>query len=182
MAPRYTGYEYDTSPRKLEPEYVPSKKSKKKGEQAKSRRTSTKEVKKQIVKKAKEQVKARKEKQIKQKRLVVYIGVAFGILLAISYRNSLINENFAKVKELKEELAAVEKEKEQLQVNIESSLNLKNLEQAASEKLGMQRLDNSQKVYVSLPKKDYIQPATEEVQMEEEQNWIQKIINKILGK
>lgn len=186
MAPRYTRYEYETSPHKIEPDFIPSRTPKKKPTSSPNKKnntkTSDKEVKKQIVKKAKEQVKARKEKQIRQKKMVLGILFAFGVLLVISYRNSLINENFTKVKELKEELAIVEKENEQLQVSIESNLNLTNLEQSAKDKLGMQRLDNSQKIYVALPKKDYVEPAPEQIQINENENWIQKIWNKILGK
>jgi len=45
----------------------------------------------------------------------------------------------------------------------------------------MQKLTNKQTVYISLPKKDYVEPATEEVIIEKETNWFQNIINKILG-
>ncbi len=45
----------------------------------------------------------------------------------------------------------------------------------AKEKLGMQKLENSQKVYVNLPKKDYIESASEEVVVQEELNIWQKI-------
>ena len=41
----------------------------------------------------------------------------------------------------------------------------------------MQKLTNKQAVYVSLPKKDYIETATEEVKIEENQNWFEKILN-----
>ena len=54
-------------------------------------------------------------------------------------------------------MSSLEKENEQLKVNIENSVNLNNIEQAAKEKLGMQKLTNKQAVYVSLPKKDYIE-------------------------
>ena len=64
-------------------------------------------------------------------------------------------------------------------INIENSLNLNNLEQAAKEMLGMQKLDNSQKVYISLPKKDYIEPAIEDVVKAEERSIWQKIINSL---
>ena len=55
------------------------------------------------------------------------------------------------------------------------------VERFAKEKLGMQKLDNSQKVYVSLPKKDYIEPAVEKVTIEENQNIFQKILNIFMG-
>ena len=40
--------------------------------------------------------------------------------------------------------------------------------------------DESQKVYVSLPKKDYIESASEQVKVEEETSWFQNIINSII--
>ena len=46
----------------------------------------------------------------------------------------------------------------------------------------MQKLDNSQKVYVSLDKEDYVEPASEEVIMEEEKNWFEQLLDNILGK
>ena len=47
----------------------------------------------------------------------------------------------------------------------------------------MQRLDNAQKIYVSLDKKDYVEASTEDIDMasDSEEPWYQKIINKILG-
>lgn len=112
----------------------------------------------------------------------MFIGMIFSVLLAISYRNSLINESFNKNAELKNALATTQKENEQLQVNIENNLNLNNIEKLAKEKLGMQKLDNSQKVYVSLPKKDYVEPAVEEVVIDQETSLFQKIINLFTNK
>ena len=64
-----------------------------------------------------------------------------------------------------------------MKVDIENSLNLYNVEQQAKEQLGMQLLTNKQTVYVNLPKKDYIQPASESVKIEENQNIFQKAFN-----
>ena len=108
--------------------------------------------------------------------------VIFASLFVISYRNSLINESFNENEQLKTNLASLEKENEQLKVNLENSLNLTNIEKLAEEKLGMQKLDNSQKVYVSLDKKDYVEPASEKVVIEDNENWFTKILNTLLGK
>lgn len=170
-------YQYETSPRKIEPDYSPKRTNKR------TKKVSNKkdELKKEIKQKVKENVKQKNKVQIQRRKLVVGIMFAFTILLAISYRNSLINESFSKVKNLKSELATIEKENEQLQVSIESSLNLKNIEQAAQEKLGMQKLSQNQKIYINLPKKDYVEPASEEIKTEEEGNVLQKIIKFIKG-
>lgn len=166
-------YQYETSPRKIEPEYSPRRKKKATSE--------NENIKQQIKQKAKENVKIKNAVKIRRKKLVVYIAIAFSILLAISYRNSLINESFSKVKTLKNELATIEKENEQLQVNIESSVNLKNIEQAAQEKLGMQRLSQDQKIYINLPKKDYVEAATEKIKTEENKNIFEKLVKFIKG-
>lgn len=170
-------YEYETSPRKLEPEYNPKKDNRKK----KKVSEKNENIKKEIKQKAKENVKLKNAVRIKRKRMIVGIMFAFTVLLAISYRNSLINESFSKVKNLKSELSTIEKENEQLQVNIESSLNLKSIEQTAQEKLGMQKLSQNQKIYINLPKKDYVESATETIKTEEETNIIKKIIGFIKG-
>lgn len=163
MAKQY-GYQYETSPRKIEPEYTRTKNPYKKTKTSKNNKNSnSKKV-------------ATKKKTKYNNKPIIYIAIGFIMLFTISYRNSLINESYNNKEALKSQLSAVQKENEQLKVNIESSLNLNNVEQQAKEKLGMQKLDNSQKIYISLPKKDYIEAATEEVVIGEELNIWQKII------
>ncbi len=166
----YNKYQYETSPRKLKPEYEPVKTPYKK------KTTNTnKSQKKQI--KSKKSIKIEK---IKKAKLVFSILLVFGILLAISYKNSQINEKFNHVQTLKKELALLQKENEQTQVSIENMLNLNNIEQAAKERLGMQKLNNRQTQYISLDKKDYVVPATEKIQIDQEKNIIQKVIDAII--
>lgn len=163
--PKYQGYQYETSPRKIEPEYEIRKNPYQK------KKTSTQKAKKTNNKKY-------TQKQLKPKvKLALYIAIAFAILFAISYRNSLITESFNKKEELKASLSAIEKENEQLKINIEKSLNLNNVEQSAKEMLGMQKLNNSQKVYISLPKQDYIESGAQEVLIEENISIWDKIVN-----
>lgn len=161
---RYQGYQYETSPKKLEPEYEPRKNPYQK------KKSSTKKI-----------TQKNKKKHLKPKaKLILYMMVSFFILFAISYQNSLITESFNKKETLKKDLSALEKENEQLKVNIEKSLNLNNVEQSAKEMLGMQKLDNSQKVYINLPKKDYIETNVEEVIIEEETSFWQKLIQNLI--
>lgn len=159
-------YQYETSPRKLKPEYEPNRK--------KQTQTAVKKV--TTSKKVNKNVKAKTKASLNTKsKITLYIMIAFLALFAVCYRNSQITESFNEKENLKKELASIQKENEQLKVNIENSLNLKNIEQMAKEKLGMQKLDNSQKIYVNLPKKDYIESASEEVVIEEKLNIWQKI-------
>lgn len=83
---------------------------------------------------------------------------------------------------LKKELSSLQKENEQLKVNIANGLNLANIEKLAKEKLGMQKLTNKQIVYVSLPKKDYVESASEKVVIKDQTNWFEKLVNKIFNK
>ena len=102
--------------------------------------------------------------------------IGFIILFTISYRNSLITENFNEKENLKRELNSLKKTNEQLQVGIENALNLNTIEQQAKERSGMQKLTNEQKIYVNLDKKDYVQSATEEVIIEDNTSWFEKLL------
>lgn len=157
---RYGGYQYETSPRKIQPEYDTRK------EQNKNVTTKNKSVSK----------KKKAAKKQEKSKILLCIFVGFWILFAISYRNSQITETFNEKEKLKAEVSAIQKENEQLQISIENSLNLNNIEQLAKEKLGMQKLNNDQKIYVSLDKKDYIESTTEEVVIEQNTSWWDKIV------
>ena len=161
------GYQYETSPRKLQPERTPAKKK------TQSKKTS---VAKKVVPKPAKKTKKKAKYNYKP---IVYIMLGFAMLFTISYRNSLINENYNKKENIKSQVSAMQKENEQLKVSIENSLNLSTIEKAAEEKLGMRKLDNSQKVYVDLQKKDYIEPATEEIIIEENTSFFNKILTRI---
>lgn len=110
-------------------------------------------------------------------KIVIFLITGFSVLFAISYQNSLINESFNKKEQYKKEAEALSKTNQQMAVNIENSLNLNNIEQVAKDKLGMQKLNNNQKIYVNLPKVDYVAPATEQIIMEEDTNFLTKLIN-----
>ena len=158
-------YQYETSPRKLQPEYKPTKKQYPKKSTAKKNETKTK-------------VKQQKKKNINSK-IMLYIGAIFVILFAVSYRNALIAQKYSEIKELKADLSEVEKENKQLEVNIESKTNLGTIEEKASKELGLKKLDDSQIVYVNTEKQDYVESSTEEVKITEEENWFESLINKI---
>ena len=160
-------YQYSTSPRKLEREYRPQKR--------KQKLRVVEDLPRQEVKVSKEQ----KRKRI---QLTITVIAIFGLLLTISYRNSQINEKFNEMQSLKKELSSLQKENEQLKVNIANGLNLTNIEKLAKEKLGMQKLTNKQIVYVSLPKKDYVESASEKVVIKDQTNWFEKLVNKIFNK
>lgn len=158
-------YQYGTSPRKLEPSYIPRKK-----QNIKILKNNQKKVKVSV-----------EEQKRKMKITLIVIGI-FALLLTISYRNSQINEKFNNVQNLKKELSSLQKENEQLKVGIENSLNFSYIEQQAKEKLGMKKLTNKQTVYVNLPKKDYVESPTEKVKITEEKNWFENLRDSIFNK
>ena len=165
--PRYNRYQYETSLRKLEPEYSPVTKKYPKKSVTPRNRNKTKNISKASIIRRKDQFK-----------LIAAVLIVFSAVLTMSYRNSQIDESFSKTEELKEKYMAIEKENDQMKVDIENSLNYNNVEQQAKELLGMQKLSNKQTVYVNLPKKDYIQPATETVVIEKNDGFINTVINK----
>ena len=95
-------YQYETSPRKLKPEYEPQK-------------NPYAKKKKSTAKKQSQKAKTQPKSHIK---VVLYILLGFTILFAISYRNSLITESFNKKEDLKKELSSLQKENAQTEINI----------------------------------------------------------------
>ena len=88
-------YQYETSPRKLQPEYTPIKKKyPKKSTASKKTMAAQKEA---------------KVAQAKNIKIMIYIGIIFAILFAVSYRNALIAQTYSELKDLKVQLAKVEK-------------------------------------------------------------------------
>ena len=167
-------YQYGTSPRKIEPEYNPNRKKTKR----ESKKQREARLQRELEEKRQKSAQLKLEKRRHHKNIALIIGM-FLLLLTISYRNSLITERFKEIQNTKQELASVQKTNEQTEVAIESSLNLKNVEKAAKKKLGMQKLENSQKVYITLPKEDYTESASQEITKEDNANWIQNITKKI---
>ena len=161
-------YETGTSPRKLEPDYQRKQKRKK------PRLRVVEDLPRQ-------EVKVSKAQKVRQRQLTLVVAGIFLLLVTISYRNSQINEKFNEVQDLKQQLASLEKENEQLEVSIENSLNANNIEKLAKEQLGMQKLTNKQTVNVILQKKDYVEPSKEEITIEddENENWFQKLLDKL---
>ena len=157
-------YQYETSPRKLEPIKKPQKKS---NNQNRTKKEKNKQEEKKIL------GLSETKKKIK---MVWYLIIGFSVLFAIGYRNSQINEAFTKKQSLESEISQIKKENEQLEVNIQNNMNLSQIEALAKEKLGMQKLTSRQTIYIDLPKKDYVEPGTEEVIIEDKSTILDSII------
>lgn len=160
-------YQYETSPRKLAPEYEPVKKKVQKKTSAK--KTSSK---------VNTSNKNKSKKSLKARTLITMnLFIIFAVLFVIIYRNSLISQSFSQIQSLKSKVTDIQKENDQLEIGIQNSLNINNIEQAAKDLLGMQKLSSKQTVYLTLPKKDYVEPSTEEVIIEENTSILSKISN-----
>ena len=90
------------------------------------------------------------------------------------YYYDLLMQN---IQSLKTEMSKIQKENDQLEIGIQNSLNLNNIEQAAKEMLGMQKLTNKQIVYINLRKEDYVLPTTETVIIEDNTTLLTKVVN-----
>ena len=171
MTRNFNRYQYETSPRKLEPEYTPIQNP------YKRKKTTARKTKSDIKRKKVKEAEVKKKKR----RTIKYLAIGFLILFGISYRNSQIDESFAKIQSLKAEIANAKKQNAQLEISIENGQNLNNLEQEAKEKLGMQKLNTKQTRYITLPKNDYIEPASEKVIIDEENTGVKGILDKIMN-
>ena len=166
-----TGYQYETSPRKLRPEYSASKQKRKPKKSSSSGKTSEKTSKKKSSK-------IQNNPKLKFKIALNAIFV-FAILFGMIYQNSQITQTFSEIQSLKAAAAEIEKENDQLEIGIQNELNMNNIEDIAKNKLGMQKLTTGQTKYVNLPKKDYIETSPEEIIIEQNKGFISKIIEKI---
>ena len=180
MPLRQYSYQYETSPRKLKPEYTrPVRKVQKKKSTA--RKTTVKKVEKTVVKK-KEVAKTKAQSDGKVKYVVFGKALLlFAIIFLLLFRNAQISGAFSEIQSLKAEKTVIQKENDQLEISIQNSINLNNIEQAAKSLLGMQKLSSKQTVYINLPKKDYVEQRTEEVIIEEEKNIFETIKSTIMN-
>lgn len=190
MANNYS-YQYGTNPRKIESDYSKPKKKnisnkKKKNIAAKPKKTVPKQVKKTVKKndnKSTEKKNEIKKEKLNNFKIKFSIGCKTVLILAtfffIIFREAQINELFSNIQKLKTSITTTQKENDQLEINIQNSINANNIEQAAKELLGMQKLTSKQTVYISLPKEDYVEHSTEEVIIGEEKNWFESFIDSI---
>ena len=192
MPSRQYSYQYETSPRKLKPDYSKPKKNAPQYNKPKSKvkpkvKTTAKkkvqkpkrELKNDIIKKQ-DEVKAQNKLLAKTKFAVgVKSVLLFLIIFFMIFMNSKLNESFTQIQKLKTEITEIQKENDQLAINIQNNINLNNIEQAAKELLGMQKLSSKQTFYINLPKEDYIEPRTEKVIIEEQE---EKIVESIFEK
>lgn len=183
MPSRQYAYQYETSPRKIKPDYSKPKKNANQYNKAKPKKQEVKKPNQDEINKAKKKQEEQKAKNalIAKTKVAVFFkcAILFVIVFFMLFMNSRISESFSQVQNLKQKITELEKANDQLEINIQNSLNLNNVEQKAKELLGMQKLSNKQTSYISLSKKDFVEPRTEKVIIEEETNWFDELIEKL---
>lgn len=152
-------YEYGTSPKKYDLEYSTKPKA----------RTKSKVNK--------------KEKKVVRKKTALnrYVSVLLGTILLfsflISFRSSKIEERNVQIQSEKKQIERLKNENAELNMDLQKTLSLTNIEKQAKEKLGMQKLKSSQIRYVKLDKQDYIEPVSITRVEDKQESFFRKIIN-----
>lgn len=160
-----SSYQYETSPRKYEPEYTPKRTTKKQ-----TPKVSKKEIEKRL---EKERAKKAEERKKKAKQIISVV-VVFAMLLTLSYREIQIMEMFDQKKEQEDKLALIQKENGQVEKNIkeeESKLEWNTIKQRATEELGMEVKTG---IPINLEKSDNVETENTYIK-EDETSWLEKI-------
>ena len=170
-------YQYGTSPRKYDMDYIDV-------EITKSNKEKTKKI---VKEKNKTNIDAKKKQKTKAQQgrsralQVVTVLAIFGMLLTVSYREIAIMEMFNQKKNLENNLAVIQKEDGQVEKSIkevESTLDWNSIQQKAAEQLGMQKKSGT---LVDLDKSDNVE-TTSKLIKEEKTNLVDKIIEYFINK
>ena len=165
-------YQYETSPRKYEPEYTPKRTNRENVEKRQISKNKKTKTRYQTVKNKKTQEKKKQAKQI------IIVAIIFGMFLAVSYREISIMEMFNQKKKMENNLAVIEKENGQVEKSIrevESTLDWNKIRQVATEELGMK---TKSVLPIELEKSDNVETENKLIK-EEKTNWLEEIIKKI---
>ena len=166
-------YQYETSPRKYEPEYTTTRRT--------SNQKNKKEIpKKQEIKKNTKKVEKSVENKSSIKKLIPVIAI-FVMLLALSYREISIMEMFNHKKDLEQQLALIEKENGQVEKTIkevESTLDWNSIRQKATDQLGMQ---TKALIPLELEKTDNVEVENKYIK-EEKVSILEKIVSYFINR
>lgn len=95
-------------------------------------------------------------------KLITTIGFIFACALLIVYRYVMIWETGANAERLKNTYAAVSAENENIQAQLNTCIDLKELEKIAHERLGMIRPERYQMIYIDMQNNDRSETVKEE--------------------
>lgn len=118
------------------------------------------------------------DKKIKTKT-VFMISCLFVMLMIITYRFNVISESNLTLQNLKTELERVQSNLAATEMGVEQSTNLTQIEAYAKQKLGMQKPDKNQVVYIDTAKDTSIVKETNQSFVDEIIESIKEYINNI---
>ncbi|MBQ8588027.1 MAG: hypothetical protein IJ454_01410 [Clostridia bacterium] len=87
--------------------------------------------------------------------MVMAVMIVFLACSALIYVNVMVLRASTKIDNLEKELALAVDQNKQKEIEINKNLDMKVIEKKAVEKLGMQKPDNSQIVYINVKKSEY---------------------------
>ncbi len=118
---------------------------------------------------------ARKNAVKKKKNLsmVAFILTGFMMAMVVTYRFNIISEKNLEAQNLKDELSNVEASLLISQIDVEQSTDLNEIEAYAKQKLGMQKPDKNQTIYIDTTN------TTSTVEVDESTNFISSLIESI---
>ena len=154
-------YEHGTSPRKYNVDYDIKPKT----------RTKTK---------TKTQSKKKKKTAVQRYGYIV-LGTFLLFAFLVSFRSSQIEAKNVEIQAEKKEIELLKNENAQLNMDLQKTLSLTNIEKQAKEKLGMQKLQSNQIRYVKLDKQDYIEPVSITKIEDSSNSFFSRIINFLIG-
>lgn len=190
-------YQYSTNPKKYYPEYTSSNKKKKtnkknnnigikknKYNQKMNMNINNKTSKGKVTNHKHHELLESKKKIRKEKRnRNIYISFLFLLIITLAilivYRNSYADEKFMQLNKKTKQIEEMKKENEQLKLSLQNSMSLNKIEEKAK-KIGMQKLDSSKIVKISLPKKDFIEPSEKVTISNKKENILTKIYKSIM--
>jgi len=105
------------------------------------------------VSKTKQQVAQRQAKLLSMAKILLVASLAFLVL----YRGVIITDTCNAVEQKQNTLNALITSNEKLQVEIDRSLDLDNIETIARDQLGMRRAEKYQTIYIDLEQVDYVE-------------------------
>lgn len=159
MANRGYGYQYETSPRKLEPEYRKPKQNKKKPIQKKTVKSNKKQIKKKS--------KAKKKFKLSfEAKFFINSMLFFSIIFAIIACEALVEQRYKEKEELKREYS-------ELLSSSNMGMDLTDDVRVLASDYGMQ---TKSATLIDLGTSDYIESSENEVAIEED-GFFSKILN-----
>lgn len=114
-----------------------------------------------------------KVKAKKNAKVVMFILCGFTMSMLITYRYNIISEKNLQAQELKGDLAAVEANLLNKQIEVEQNTDLTKIEAYAKQQLGMQKPDKNQTIYVDTSK------TMNSIEKNTKQTGIEQMIEKI---